>query len=78
MSLALLNEDYGVQVARALSRELVMNLRPPGEDERILKSPQFQPTAIERWPNCRPGSARISMKTFPSIVGGEGGLSRRH
>jgi transcriptional regulator GlxA family with amidase domain len=48
MSLALVNEDYGVQVARALARELVMNLRPPGEDERILKSPQFQPTAIER------------------------------
>jgi transcriptional regulator GlxA family with amidase domain len=48
MSLALVHEDYGVQVARSLARELVMNLRPPGEDDRILKSPQFQPTSIER------------------------------
>lgn len=48
MTLALVNEDYGVQVARSLARELVMNLRPPGEEEPLLKSPQFQPTAIER------------------------------
>ena len=48
MTLALVNDDYGVQVARSLARELVMNLRPPGEEESLLKLPQFLPTAIER------------------------------
>ncbi len=48
MTLALVNEDHGVQVARNLARELVMNLRPPGEEESLLKTPQFQPTSGER------------------------------
>lgn len=35
MSLSLINEDYGSQVALALARELVVRLRPPGEEDRV-------------------------------------------
>jgi transcriptional regulator GlxA family with amidase domain len=35
MSLSLINEDYGSQVALALARELVVRLRPPGAEDHI-------------------------------------------
>jgi transcriptional regulator GlxA family with amidase domain len=35
MSLAMINEDYGSQVALALARELVVRLRPPGVEDHI-------------------------------------------
>ena len=35
MSLFLIDEDYGSQVALALARELVVRLRPPGDEARI-------------------------------------------
>ncbi len=78
MSLALVNEDYGVQVARALARELVMNLRPPGEDECLLKSPQFQPTAIERLADLPAWiCAHLHERLSVDLLAAKTGLSRR-
>ena len=37
MTLALIEEDYGSQVARAVARELVVRLRPPGESDDALR-----------------------------------------
>ncbi len=42
MTLSLINEDQGAEVALALARELVVRLRPPGEDEDQLDLSTYQ------------------------------------
>lgn len=44
MSLSLINEDYGSQVALGVARELVVRLRPPGDKEK------FDPASYELGP----------------------------
>ena len=48
MTLALIEEDYGGQVARAVARELVVRLRPPGESDELFEIANFQPDPAER------------------------------
>ncbi len=48
MSLALIREDYGAIVALNVARELVVNLRPPGEGERQIDPSEYQPDIEDR------------------------------
>jgi transcriptional regulator GlxA family with amidase domain len=48
MTLALIEEDYGSQVARAVARELVMRLRPPGEADDQFELANYQSDPSER------------------------------
>jgi transcriptional regulator GlxA family with amidase domain len=48
MTLALIDEDYGSQVALAVAREFGMNLRPPGDDEPMLDPATYQSGPTER------------------------------
>jgi transcriptional regulator GlxA family with amidase domain len=48
MTLALIEEDYGGQVARAVARELVVRLRPPGESDELFELANFQSDPAER------------------------------
>ena len=48
MTLALIDEDYGSQVALSVAREFGMNLRPPGDDEPLLDPAVYQSGPIER------------------------------
>jgi transcriptional regulator GlxA family with amidase domain len=48
MTLALIQEDYGGEVARSVARELVMRLRPPG-----MAGDDFEPTAYQVDPTER-------------------------
>jgi transcriptional regulator GlxA family with amidase domain len=42
MTLALIEEDYGSRLALSIARELVMRLRPPGDNENSLDLSQFE------------------------------------
>jgi transcriptional regulator GlxA family with amidase domain len=48
MTLALIEEDYGSQVARAVARELVVRLRPPGESDELFEIANFLSDPAER------------------------------
>lgn len=48
MTLALIEEDFGVQVARDVARELVMRLRPIGDTESFIDLSQYQSGPAER------------------------------
>ncbi len=48
MTLALIEEDNGGHVARAVARELVMRLRPPGESVELFEIANFQSDPAER------------------------------
>lgn len=48
MTLALIEEDFGVQVARDVARELVMRLRPVGDVESSFDLAQYQSGPAER------------------------------
>jgi transcriptional regulator GlxA family with amidase domain len=48
MTLALIEEDCGSQIARAVARELVMRLRPPGEADDQFQAAQYQADPAER------------------------------
>jgi transcriptional regulator GlxA family with amidase domain len=48
MTLALIEEDYGGQVALAVARELVMRLRPPGDGGRDFEPTHYQYDPTER------------------------------
>jgi transcriptional regulator GlxA family with amidase domain len=48
MTLSLIEEDYGVQVALGVARELVVELRPPGGDRHQLESFDYQVGPAER------------------------------
>jgi transcriptional regulator GlxA family with amidase domain len=48
MTLALIEEDYGGQVARAVARELVVRLHPPGEDCNQNGFANYQADPTER------------------------------
>jgi transcriptional regulator GlxA family with amidase domain len=48
MTLALIEEDYGSRLALSVARELVMRLRPPGDNESSLDASQFQCGPIDR------------------------------
>ena len=48
MTLALIEEDYGGQVALAVARELVMRLRPPGDGGRDFEPVHYQYDPTER------------------------------
>lgn len=48
MTLALIDEDYGAQVALSVARELVMRLRPPGDAESHIDLSQDQSGPTER------------------------------
>lgn len=48
MTLALIEEDCGSQVARAVARELVMRLRPAGEADDQFKIADYQSDPAER------------------------------
>lgn len=48
MTLALIEEDYGSQVARAVARELVVRLRPAGESDELFEMANFQSDPAER------------------------------
>jgi transcriptional regulator GlxA family with amidase domain len=48
MTLSLIEEDYGVQVALSVARELVVELRPPGGDRHELESFDYQVSPAER------------------------------
>lgn len=48
MTLALIEEDFGPQVARRVARELVVRLRPPGENEEPFQAAIYQTDPEER------------------------------
>jgi len=48
MTLALIDEDCGGEVARAVAREMVMRLRPPGDAGDPVEELSYQPDPIER------------------------------
>lgn len=48
MALALIEEDYGAPVARAVARELVMRLRPAGEFDDSFRPTNYQADPAER------------------------------
>lgn len=48
MTLALINEDYGPQVAREVAREFVLRLKPPGADKSLVYAPKDQWESSER------------------------------
>jgi transcriptional regulator GlxA family with amidase domain len=48
MTLSLIEEDYGVQVALSVARELVVELRPPGGDRHQIESFDYQVSPTER------------------------------
>ena len=48
MTLAMIEEDYGGQVALAVARELVMRLRPPGDGTRDFEPAHYQYDPAER------------------------------
>lgn len=48
MTLALIEEDFGGQVARTVARELVMRLRPPGEIDDHFQAVNYQSDPAER------------------------------
>ena len=48
MTLAMIDEDYGTQVALSVARELVMRLRPAGDDESAVDPSQYQSGPTER------------------------------
>ena len=48
MSLGLIDEDHGTQLALSVARELVMRLRPPGDDESAVDPSQYQSGPMER------------------------------
>ena len=48
MTLALIQEDYGGEVARGVARELVMRLRPPGAGGDDFEAPVYQADPTER------------------------------
>lgn len=48
MTLALIAEDFGGQVARAVAREFVIRLRPPGDEEGRFDPASYQSDPAER------------------------------
>jgi transcriptional regulator GlxA family with amidase domain len=48
MALALIEEDYGGRVALSVASELVMRLRPPGDDECEIDPSQYQCGPMDR------------------------------
>ena len=48
MTLALIDEDFGTQLALSVARELVMRLRPAGDDESHVDASQYQSGPTER------------------------------
>jgi transcriptional regulator GlxA family with amidase domain len=48
MTLALIEEDFGNQIARTVARELVLRLRPPGENDVRFESTNYQSDPSER------------------------------
>ncbi len=49
MTLALIQEDYGVRRALAVARQLVMRLRPPGDRENSMEELQFECGPLDRF-----------------------------
>ena len=48
MTLALINEDYGEQVAQQVAREFVVRLKPPGTEEAVTYLPKEQCQSTDR------------------------------
>lgn len=48
MTLALINEDYGPQVAREVAREFVLRLKPSGAEQSLIFAPKDQAESSER------------------------------
>jgi transcriptional regulator GlxA family with amidase domain len=48
MTLAMIAEDWGNQIARSVARELVMRLRPPGEADEHFEPANYQADPNER------------------------------
>ena len=48
MTLALIDEDFGAQVSRAVAREFVVRQKPSGADESLVCPPQEQSVATDR------------------------------
>lgn len=48
MTLSLIEEDYGKTVALGVARELVMDLRPPGEEQNDIKPYDYELDPTER------------------------------
>ena len=48
MTLSLIEQDYGKAVALSVARELVMDLRPPGEEQNDLKPYHYELDPTER------------------------------
>src|SRR6266705_1816125 len=54
LSLSLIEEDYGRQIALKLSRELVVHLKRPGEQEQYSELLQFQVQSCDRFADLPP------------------------
>jgi transcriptional regulator GlxA family with amidase domain len=48
MTLSLIQEDHGAQLALSVARELVLDLRPPGADDALLNPSDYQSGPMER------------------------------
>ena len=48
LTLALIQEDHGTQLALSVARELVVGLRPPGEDDALQNPSDYQSGPMER------------------------------
>ena len=79
MTLALIEEDYGTQLALSVARELGMNLRPPGDEETLANPSDYQSGPMERLAELPPWIAgHLREKLSVSALAERTGLCERH
>lgn len=79
MTLALIEEDCGGQVARAVARELIMRVRPPGEDDVALAPADYHSDPAEHLTDLPAWiSAHLHLKLTVDILAEKTCLCPRH
>jgi transcriptional regulator GlxA family with amidase domain len=79
MTLALIEEDYGAQLALSVARELVMDLRPPGDDETLANPSDYQSGPMERLAELPAWIAgHLREKLLVNALAERTGLCERH
>jgi transcriptional regulator GlxA family with amidase domain len=79
MTLALIQEDYGTQFALSVARELVVELRPPGEDDAFPNPSDYQSGPMERLAELPAWIAgHLREKLSRQVLAERAGLCERH
>ena len=79
MTLALIDEDYGTQLALSIARELVMRLRPAGDDESYVDHSQYQSGPMERMAELPAWiSAHVGEDLSVEVLADRAGVCPRH